>query len=67
MAGNAVRGLNVFKITKFYSFTNMSHYRHTYTYSYKPSVLFVGHRQTVKTQIRRRRMRRLIRISTICL
>ena len=34
---------------------------------YMPSILFVGHRQTVKTQIRRRRMRHLIRVSTVCL
>ena len=33
---------------------------------YKPSVPFVGLRQTVQTQIRRRTMRRLVRISTIC-
>ena len=33
----------------------------------EPSVLFVGHRQTVQTQIRRHRMRRLIRVSTVCL
>ena len=35
---------------------------------YKPRVLYtVGHRQTVQTQIRRRRARRLIIVSTICL
>ena len=35
---------------------------------YKPSVLFVGHRQTVQNQMRRRKMRCLIRfLSTICL
>ena len=34
---------------------------------YKPGVHFVGHRQKVQTQIRRRRTRRLIRIFTICL
>ena len=33
----------------------------------KPSVLFVGHRHTVKTLIRRRKTRRLIRVSTVCL
>ena len=32
----------------------------------KPSILFVGHRETVQTQIRRRRMGRLIRVSTVC-
>ena len=31
---------------------------------YKPSVLFVGHRKTVKTQIR---SHHLIRVSTVCL
>ena len=35
--------------------------------TYKPSVLFVGRRPTAQTQIRRRRMRRLIRVSTVCL
>ena len=34
---------------------------------YKPSVLFVGHRQSAKTQIRRRLTRRLISFSTVCL
>ena len=33
---------------------------------YMPSVLFVGHRQTVQTHIGRHRMRRLIRVSTVC-
>ena len=36
-------------------------------YPYKPSVLFVGHGQTVQTQIRHRIMRCLIRVSTVCL
>ena len=35
--------------------------------TYKPSVLFVGHRQTAQTQIRRRRTRRLIGVSTVSL
>ena len=34
---------------------------------YTPGVLFVGHRQTVQTQIRCRTMRCLIRVSTVCL
>ena len=34
---------------------------------YKPSVLFVRHRQTVQTQIRRRNTLRLLRVSTVCL
>ena len=34
---------------------------------FKPSVLFVGHRQTVETQTRRRRTQCLIRVSTVCL
>ena len=34
---------------------------------YKPIVLFVGHRQTLQNQIRRRKMRYLIRLSTACL
>ena len=35
--------------------------------AYKPSVLLIGHMQTVQTQIRLRIMRCLIRIFTICL
>ena len=34
---------------------------------YKPSVFFVGHRQTVQTQTRHHRMWRLIRVYTVCL
>ena len=34
---------------------------------YKPSIPFLGHRQTVLTQIRCRRMWRLIRVCTVCL
>ena len=34
---------------------------------YMPSVLFVGHRQIVQTQIRCHRMWRLIRVSTVFL
>ena len=33
---------------------------------YKPSVYFVGHRQTVQTQSKRRKLWRLIRVSTVC-
>ena len=33
---------------------------------YKPIVLFVGQRQTAQTQIRRRNMRRLISVSSVC-
>ena len=32
-----------------------------------PSLLFVGHRQTVQTKIRCHRMQHLIRVSTVCL
>ena len=32
---------------------------------YKTNFLFVGHRQTVQTQVRRHRTRRLIRVSTV--
>ena len=38
-----------------------------YVNPYKHSVLFVGQWQTVQTKIRRRRTRRLIRVSTIYL
>ena len=34
---------------------------------YKPSILFVGHMQTVQIQIRCCRMQHLTRVSTICL
>ena len=34
---------------------------------YKPGIPFVAHRQTVQTLIRRRIMRRLIKVFTICL
>ena len=34
---------------------------------FSPSVLFVGHEQTVQTQIRRRKTRGLIRVSTVSL
>ena len=34
---------------------------------YKPSFLFVGHRPSVQNQIRRRKTRRLIWFSTVCL
>ena len=37
------------------------------TSPYKPSVLFMGHRHTVQTQIRHRIMWCLIRIFTVCL
>ena len=33
---------------------------------YKPSVLFIGHRQTAQTQIRCHRIWHLIRVSTVC-
>ena len=36
-------------------------------YPYMPSVHFVGHRQTVQTQIIHHIMRHLIRVSTVCL
>ena len=35
--------------------------------TYKPGVLFVGYKQTVQTQLRRRKTRRLIRVSTVFL
>ena len=34
---------------------------------YKHSVLFLGHRPIVKTQIRRHKLRRLVSVSTVCL
>ena len=37
-----------------------------FNHLYKPIVLFVGHRQTVQTQIRRRKSRRLIRVFAAC-
>ena len=40
-----------------------------YANAYKPSIILIGHTciQAVQTQIRRHRMRRLIRVSTVCL
>ena len=38
-----------------------------YVNSYKHSILFVGHVQTVQTQIRRSRTLHLISVSTVCL
>ena len=46
---------------------NMDADEHSNINQFKPSVLFVGHMQTVVTQTRRRTMRRLIRVSTVCL
>ena len=46
---------------------NMDTNEHSNINQFKPSVLFVGHMQTVDTQTRRRTMRRLIRVSTVCL
>ena len=40
--------------------------RNIFSNPYKPSVLFVGHQQTVQNQIRRCIMRLLIRFSTVC-
>ena len=61
-----IRNNSVFKMIK-----HDNNWRSTYCYikinPTKPSDLFVGHRQTVQTKIRRRRMRRLIRVSTVCL
>ena len=48
---------NSYEISKIIAFFN----------PYMPSVLFVGHRQILQTQIRSHRMRRLIRVSTVCL
>ena len=46
---------------------NMDADEHSNINQFKPSVLFVGHVQTVESQTRRRTMRRLIRVSTACL
>ena len=46
---------------------NMDEDEHSNINQFNPSVLFVGHVQTMDTQTRRRTMRRLIRISTVCL
>ena len=37
------------------------------SYACKPSVLFVGHKRTVQTQIRRRSTQHLISVSTVCI
>ena len=46
---------------------NMDADEHSNINQFNPSVIFVGHMQTVHTQTRRRIMRRLIRVSTVCL
>ena len=46
---------------------NMDADEHSNINQFKPSVLFVGHMQTVDIQTRRRTIRRLIRVSTVCL
>ena len=46
---------------------NMDEDEHSNINQFKPSVLFVGHMQTVDIQTRRRTIRRLIRVSTVCL
>ena len=46
---------------------NMDADEHSNINQFKPSVLFAGHMQTVDTQTRRRTMRRLIGVSTVCL
>ena len=46
---------------------NMDANEHSNINQFKPSVLLVGHMQTVDTQTRRHKMRRLIRVSTVCL
>ena len=46
---------------------NMDADEHSNINQFKPSVLFVGHMQIVDTQTRRRTIRRLIRVSTVCL
>ena len=46
---------------------NMDADEHSNINQLKPSVLFVGHMQTVDIQTRRRTIRRLIRVSTVCL
>ena len=46
---------------------NMDADEHSNINQFKPSILFVGHMQTVVTKTRRRTMLRLIRVSTVCL
>ena len=50
------------------SFYFASHFESVLHFNpYKPSVPLLGHRQTVQTQIRRHRTRRLIKVFTVCL
>ena len=46
---------------------NMDAAEHSNINKFKPSVFFVGHMQTVDTQTRHHTIRRLIRVSTVCL
>ena len=51
----------------YYHHVGSSFYENHQAIPYKPSVLFMGHGQTVQIQIRHRMMRCLIRIFTVCL
>ena len=50
-----------------YSGQNACRYHIHLANPFKPSVLFMGHRQTVKNQTKDRRTRRLVRFCTVCL
>ena len=58
--GNAFDTKHVSNVRPVFQSEDKTVARHTLN-PYKPSVPFLGHRQTVQTQIRRRRTRRLIR------
>ena len=48
-------------------YIRLRHKKPEFIHPYKPRVLFVGHRQTVQTQIRCCRMCHMIRFSNVCL
>ena len=59
--------LNLLRLIWVYAICECSFlHKGKYIYPYKPSVLFVGHRQTVQNQIRCRKIRHLIMFSTVC-
>ena len=62
-AGVVMEGYRVYFLR---SFSLMVRFSPKLLNPYKPSVVFIGHRQTVQSQIRRRRTRRLIRVFTVC-
>ena len=63
-----MRDLNIVTNYRQVSCSNYAGFKsNRFTHSYKPSFLFVGHRQIMPILNRRRRMFSLIRVCTVCL